>query len=605
MRTLRLFVTAAVIASVATQSPPVVASTPVIAIAPVMAIAAKQPPPVFELPEVVVPGRRPQAGWATPASVTVVTRADLERIGARTIADVLRLVPEALARTYGGYGSLAEPAIRGFGPGQVLVLIDGVPVTNVALGQTDLSTISIVGVERVEVLRGAFGAISGSGAVGGVINIVTTGAPGSAFRVRIGGFGERQVQVSAATGGAVISIETAGADGFRPNSDVAAFTAVGQLDLGSGVRLGIHHTRLHLGTPGDIALPTPQDRQSLTRTLAQANWTNDSAGRGRLYAVAESLVFTSPFGTSTYRSLVTGGELQRQWDLSPGRVLVGGLEIQRQALDALVFGSSIVQDATAAAAYLQADTVLSGRGLASAAVRLDAHSAYGLTLNPRAGVVLRLDDRTRLRFGVGRTFRGPTFLHLYFPGCSNPSLRPETAWTAEASLERAAGRARAVVTGFASEATDLISGGCPPQNIGAASIRGISADVRIAISPALGMAMNMTLQSAVDRATGSPLPRVPGLTARAVLTYAPHPGTAVTVLAEYVGPRADVDFSVFPALAVQLPAYGDVALRYARQLPSGWTITLGIDNLLDASYEVVKGYPVPGRTVFVTASRRF
>lgn len=587
LRTLRLFMAAVVIASTT-----------------VSASAAAQPPPVFELPEVIVPGRRPQAARATPATVTVITRAELERIGARTIADVLRLVPEALVRAYGGYGSLAEPAIRGFGPGQVLVLIDGVPVNNVALGQADLSTISVAGVERVEVLRGAFGAISGSGAVGGVINIVTSGAAGSALRVRLGGFGERQVLVSAAAGGATLSIESAASDGVRPNSDAAAFTAVGQLDLGAGRRLSIHHTRMHLGTPGDVALPTPQDRQSLTRTLAQAQWTTGGT-RGRLFAVAESLGFTSPFGDGTYRSLVLGGELQREWDLGAGRVLVGGLELQRQALNALVFGSPIAADVTVAAGYLQLDTILSPRGLGSLAVRVDAHSVYGLTLNPRAGVVFSLDDRTRLRLGVGRTFRGPTFLHLYFPGCSNPTLRPETAWTAEASVERETDRTRAVLTAFASEATDLISGGCPPQNIGAASIRGLSADVRTAVSPVLLAAANVTLHSAVDRATGAPLPRVPGLIARAVLTYTPRPGTALTLLGEYVGPRPDVDFSVFPASAVQLPSYVSLALRYEHTLPSGWAIMVGIDNLLDAAYEVVKGYPVPGRTVFVTASRRF
>jgi outer membrane cobalamin receptor len=66
-----------------------------------------------------------------------------------------------------------------------------------------------------------------------------------------------------------------------------------------------------------------------------------------------------------------------------------------------------------------------------------------------------------------------------------------------------------------------------------------------------------------------------------------------------------MDFSVFPAVPLMMPGYVDLALRYQRQSTTGWIVIVGIDNLLDASYEVVKGYPAPGRTVFVSASRRY
>jgi len=568
--------------------------------------AFAQEPPVFELPEVVVPGRRPQSAGSTPASVTIITRADLERLGARTVADALRLVPETTVRSYGGFGSLAEPSIRGFGPGQVLVLLDGVPVNNVALGQADLSTISTVGVERIEVLRGAFGSISGSGAVGGVINIVTERAAGTTVAARTSGSGERAVRLSSGTGGFAVSLEAAGADGSRPNSDAATMTAIARLDLGSGVRINAHHTRMDLGTPGDVALPTPLDRQSLVRTILQSQW---GAGvdpvRGRVYYIAERLGFSSSFGTSTYASWIIGGEIQRQWDIAPGRVLVGGLEMQRQSLDALVFGSSILRDAALGAGYLQYDAALSARSLASFAVRVDAHSTYGMSVNPRAGIVVNVNDQLRVRVGAGRTFRGPTYLHLYFPGCSDPSLRPESAWTAEASVERTSPRAVTTLSAFASEATDLISGGCPPQNIGAASIRGASAEVRGPLTGALSGTLNVTVQQAMDRATGAGLPRVPGFMARAALTHDLGAGSTLTLLADYVGPRPDMDFSAFPAVPVLMPGYLDLALRYHRQSATGWTVIVGIDNLLDASFEVVKGYPAPGRTVFVSASRRY
>jgi len=568
--------------------------------------AFAQDPPVFELPEIIVPGRRPQSAGSTPASVTVITRAELERLGARTVADALRLVPETTVRAYGGFGSLAEPSIRGFGPGQVLVLLDGVPINNIALGQADLSAISTVGVERIEVLRGAFGAISGSGAVGGVINIVTGGEAGTLVAARTAGVGERGLRLSAGTGGLAVSLESAGADGLRPNSDAATMTAIAGLNFGSAVRINVHYTRMDLGTPGDVAMPTPQDRQSLVRTILQSQWgAGADPARGRVYYIAERLGFSSPFGTSTYASSIIGGEVQRQWELAPGRVLVGGLEMQRQRLDALVFGTSIIRDAALGAGYLQYDAALSARSLASFAVRVDAHSTYGMAVNPRAGIVVNVNDQLRVRLGAGRTFRGPTYLHLYFPGCSNSSLRPESAWTAEASVERTSPTTIISLSAFASEATDLISGGCPPQNIGSASIRGASAELRGRFTGALSGRLNVTAQQATDRATGAGLPRVPGFMAYAALTYDLGVGSGLTLLGNYVGPRPDMDFSVFPAVPLVMPGYFDLALRYQRESPTGWVTIVGIDNLLDASYEAVKGYPAPGRTVFVSASRRY
>ena len=126
-----------------------------------------------------------------------------------------------------------------------------------------------------------------------------------------------------------------------------------------------------LGAPGDVAFPTPQDRQSVVRTIVQSQWGEPAGPRGRLYAVAESLDFSSPFGNSTYGTWAVGGELQREWAVAPGRVLAGGLELQRQSLDAVVFGSAILREATVGAVYLQYDAALSPRMLASTALRVD------------------------------------------------------------------------------------------------------------------------------------------------------------------------------------------------------------------------------------------
>src|SRR2546427_10537056 len=83
-------------------------------------------PPTFELPEVIVPGKRPQAATSTPASVTVISRDEIQRSGARTVADAVRTVAEVSVRAYGGLGELAQPSIRGPLPRPVVGVLDRV-----------------------------------------------------------------------------------------------------------------------------------------------------------------------------------------------------------------------------------------------------------------------------------------------------------------------------------------------------------------------------------------------------------------------------------------------------------------------------------------------
>src|SRR2546425_12220057 len=72
-----------------------------------------QEPPTFELPEVIVPGKRPQPATSTPASVTVISRDEIERSGALTVADAVRTVAELSVRAYGGARGLAPTPRRG------------------------------------------------------------------------------------------------------------------------------------------------------------------------------------------------------------------------------------------------------------------------------------------------------------------------------------------------------------------------------------------------------------------------------------------------------------------------------------------------------------
>ncbi len=105
-------------------------------------------------------------------SVSVFTAADLDTLGAASVADVLQTVPGLSIEATGREGGLASLFSRGAESDYNLVLIDGVRV-NISGGRFDFSRIGAGEIERVEVVRGAQSALYGSGAIGSVIQIFT------------------------------------------------------------------------------------------------------------------------------------------------------------------------------------------------------------------------------------------------------------------------------------------------------------------------------------------------------------------------------------------------------------------------------------------------
>lgn len=126
--------------------------------------------------EVTTPSREPRRAFHTPAAVYVITSDNIRRSGATSIPEALRLAPGVeVARIDSDKWSIG---IRGFGSRltrDVLVLIDGRTVYTTLLAGTywEVQDTLLEDVDRIEVIRGPGGTISGPNAVNGVINIIT------------------------------------------------------------------------------------------------------------------------------------------------------------------------------------------------------------------------------------------------------------------------------------------------------------------------------------------------------------------------------------------------------------------------------------------------
>jgi len=115
-----------------------------------------------------------------PGLITVYNHEDIKRMNYFTLKELAAITPGfSTANIHAGQSNfiVRGQKVEGFDNNKVLVLLDGLPVNHVRNGRAPLDhDLSLVGVKRVEFLRGSASAIYGTGAFFGVINIITSNA---------------------------------------------------------------------------------------------------------------------------------------------------------------------------------------------------------------------------------------------------------------------------------------------------------------------------------------------------------------------------------------------------------------------------------------------
>src|SRR5262245_3173628 len=147
---------------------------------PLVSGTAQQPAPQTTTPPkivervVVTSSVAPTPADSVNRDVTVVTRADLERLGFSSTIDARRFVPGLDPRARGARDVQTDFSIRGATFGQSLMLVDGLRVNDSQSGHHngDLP-IAVAGIDRIEVVAGGSSAVHGADALGGVVNLIS------------------------------------------------------------------------------------------------------------------------------------------------------------------------------------------------------------------------------------------------------------------------------------------------------------------------------------------------------------------------------------------------------------------------------------------------
>ena len=233
------------------------------------------------MPSVLITGARfASVPELAPIGATVISADEIRRAGVSDVNQAIRKI----GGVYGRQSLDASPDfaldLRGFGSNSsqnMVVVLDGVRMSENELTGPVLSTIPIETVERIEIIRGASSVLYGDGATGGVIRIVTK-QPAKRARhgsvlAEAGQFGQHDVRASVAQSWDAVSLDAAiddqASDNYRANNRFRqrSFSGGAQWAVGAG-RIGVRidSTRQDARLPGSLSLKEFQDnpRQSQT-----------------------------------------------------------------------------------------------------------------------------------------------------------------------------------------------------------------------------------------------------------------------------------------------------------------------------------------------------
>jgi len=200
----------------------------------------------FEMQEVVVTATRLEDEIRkVPRNVTVITAEDIAQAPSNYLPDILsRQVGVNLQSLY-GTDKQAVLDLRGMGQtasSNVAVMVDGFRLNTPDLAAPDFSTVPIEQIERIEIVRGAGSVVYGSGAVGGVINIITKKGPRKPSAHLYGSYGSYDTFDSRASGGGQYKDLQASANADYYNSN--GYRQNGYLrKKNAGLRLGYDASR--------------------------------------------------------------------------------------------------------------------------------------------------------------------------------------------------------------------------------------------------------------------------------------------------------------------------------------------------------------------------
>jgi len=559
------------------------------------------------------------------ADVTIIDRDRIERSGAAGVADVLKRVPGIEMSRNGGPGATTSVFLRGAESRFTAVYIDGVRVDSQTTGGAAWESIPLALIDRIEVLRGPAGAVYGSDALGGVIQIFTRrGEEGFApfAGVGVGSYNTRKLDAgfSGASGGFDYALGVAHekSDGFdsqpqrlsnsartlsNPDQDGYRSTSV---NASLGFKINRAHSLEATLLSSDMKSQydafgyqpvSPDDDLSLHKLHAlglnwQAKWTDAYSTRLSMTESQDRYETTpSPYLTTTR---LRGYTLQNEFRLG-AHLFTAALERKEDHLENAPIDQGRSQNALALGyGFTEKNHTVQLN------LRHDKDSEFGGKTTGSAAYAYAFTPEWRASASAGTAFRAPT-LYQRFSEYGVPTLVPESSRNLELGLRWSQGASSAGLVAYRNKVDNLISfvgaGTCAsPFGCYANTARAKYSGATLTASHAIGgvnLAASLDLQNPRDLDTGRQLTR--RAKQHGTLSADTRVGSwLLGAEAQFSGKRFDD-----AANTKVLSGYSLLNLSASTPLMKDWTLLARVDNLADKQYELARTYATAGRSFYV------
>lgn len=415
----------------------------------------------FALEDMVVTATRTESKMVdVPVNTTVISAEKIADRHYLDVADVLKDVPGATVMDT-GVGAYEKKVVLN-GDERVLVLVDGKRV-NIDMGTMsrasyDLNQMPDVSlIERIEVVKGHGGALYGSDAVGGVVNIITKKVDHSYGKVSMG-FGSHQARDAKAmytikegkTG--VMVAASKYKQGYHEYKDAkteankrwpAASTYENEkvsvklsqeLSETSNLELGYDFSKFEgVRSYSTKAKSASFSNKKTNDFYAKYNWTVNDKDQGFIQLYRNKYDY---YNAGDMYETDTGFEAQQNITLSDNnRLVVGASYRKAKALNATSYTAE--KSINNKAVFVSDQWEFAPSWTLDAGVRYDKHSTAGSKTTWSAGLNKKFDENSHAYFNWGQVFKAPTLDDLYYYNDSkyesygNPNLKPEKGdtWT--------------------------------------------------------------------------------------------------------------------------------------------------------------------------------
>jgi iron complex outermembrane receptor protein len=363
------------------------------------------------------------------------------------LEDYLRTDSSVDIQQRGGGGIMADISIRGASFEQTLVLVNGIRTDNSETAHFNLDLpISLLTIERLDVLHGDGSTLYGSDAIGGVVDIRTATPADTALRLKsgAGSFGENEQALIGSIAGKKWSNVLAGdrelSTGFMTDRDYRTENASNELRFTS--MLG-HSDILFAGDDrayGANQFYGPYESWERTKgwfaaLTQQLNSNTQLSAAYRRHSDIYLLERDQPTGYKN-QHIDDGfvGAIRDQRTITRHLTLSSGLE---ENTDHIVSTNLGQHGRNRGAGYAAVEWLEPSHGSISLGMREEVFSGGRSVFSPMISATRWLSKSTTLHASVGHGFRIPTFLDLYYSDPStlgNPNLKPESAWNFDAGV---------------------------------------------------------------------------------------------------------------------------------------------------------------------------